>query len=115
MELNVSAMAMKLLTIHMREKEITLSLNKVRINMRIMSMNALLQYMMLSIIMASRLHLEEFISMRAPIKIFLEGDENLGKFINNIEESMILISTLILLWTFCLHLCLLKFPLPVGL
>ena len=111
----MSTLVMKLQTIHMREKEITLSLNKVRINMRIMSMNALLQYMMLSIIMASRLHLEEFISMRAPIKIFLEGDENLGKFINNIEEPMILIASLILLWPFCLHFSLFIFHLSVDL
>jgi hypothetical protein len=39
--------------------------------------------------MVGHMHLEELISMREPIKIFLEGDTNLGKFIRNIEEPMI--------------------------
>jgi hypothetical protein len=89
MELNVSTLAMKLKTIRMREKEITLSLNRIHINMRIMSMNSLLQDMMPSIIMIDRLHLEELISMRAPIKTLLEGDTTIGKFIRNIHEPLI--------------------------
>jgi hypothetical protein len=89
MELNVSVLAMKLQTVRMREKEITLSLNRVHINLIIMSMNAPLQDMMPSIIMIDRLRLEELISMRAPIKILLEGDVTLGKFIRNIQEPLI--------------------------
>jgi hypothetical protein len=69
-------------------KEITLSLNMVPINMRIMSMNSPLRYMMPSIIMTDSLHLEELISMRAPINICLEGDTTIDKFIRNIEEPL---------------------------
>jgi hypothetical protein len=89
MELNVSTLAMKLKTIRMREKEITLSLNRIHINMRIMSMNSLLQDMMPSIIMIDRLHLDELISMRAPTKTLLEGDATIGKFIRNIHGPLI--------------------------
>jgi len=85
MELSVTALAMKLQTIRMREKEITLSLNIIHINMRIMLMNSLLQDMMPSIIMTYRLHIDELISMRAPTKTLLEGEATLGKFIRNIH------------------------------
>jgi hypothetical protein len=85
----VSTLAMKLKTIRMREKEITLSLNRIHINMRIMSMNSLLQDMMPSIIMIDRLHLDELISMRAPTKTLLEGDATIGKFIRNIHGPLI--------------------------
>jgi hypothetical protein len=87
MELSVTVLAMKLQTIHMREKEITPSLNKIHINMRIMFMNSLLQDMMPSIIMIDHLHIDELISMRAPTKTLLEGEATLGKFIRKIHGN----------------------------
>jgi len=52
-------------------------------------MNAPMQNIMPSTIMIDCMCLEELISMRGPIKIRLEGDTTLGKFIRNIQEPLI--------------------------
>jgi hypothetical protein len=115
MELNVSVSAMKLQNIRTREKEITLSLNKIRINMKIMSMNALLQDMMQSIIISDLFHIEQLVSMRAPIKILLEGDATRSKFIRNIHEPMIFNSSSHIILALPLMVPLVHIPLPEGL
>jgi len=115
MELNVFVSAMKLQNIRTREKEITLSLNKIRINMKIMSMNALLQDMMQSIIISDLFHIEQLVSMRAPIKILLEGDATRSKFIRNIHEPMIFNSSSHIILSLPLMVPLVHIPLPEGL
>jgi hypothetical protein len=115
MELNVSVSAMKLQNIRTREKEITLSLNKIRINMKIMSMNALLQDMMQSIIISDLFHIEQLVSMRAPIKILLEGYATRSKFIRNIHEPMIFNSSSHIILALPLMVPLVHIPLPEGL
>ena len=115
MELNVFVSAMKLQNIRTREKEITLSLNKIRINMKIMSMNALLQDMMQSIIISDLFHIEQLVSMRAPIKILLEGDATRSKFIRNIHEPMIFNSSSHIILALPLMVPLVHIPLPEGL
>jgi hypothetical protein len=115
MELNVSVLAMKLQNICMREKEITLSLNMIHINMKIMLMNALLQDMMQSIIITDLLHIEKLVSMRAPIKILLEGDATRSKLFRNIHEPMIFNCSSHIILALLLMVPLVHIPLPAGL